>query len=314
MLVMGTRPEVIKMFPIVKELRDRGLNVIVCMTGQHEEMTSSLVTLFKLDPDINLKVMKTAQGLNALAERLQARLAKAVAEVKPDWLLVQGDTTSALMAALVAFHENVAVAHVEAGLRTYIRDSPFPEEMNRRLISSLASLHFAPTQHSYDHLRGEGLPRETLHITGNTGIDALQWVAAMDTSPEVQTLLDTILVTPVENGNAAKPRVLLVTTHRRENLGEPMIHICKAVKRLVTDVKDVVVVFPVHLNPAVQKIVKEHLEGVPRVLLIKPLSYEFFAKLLNITTLVMTDSGGIQEEVTAFSVPALVLRRDTERP
>ncbi|TPX64638.1 UDP-N-acetylglucosamine 2-epimerase (non-hydrolysing) [Spizellomyces sp. 'palustris'] len=312
MIVMGTRPETIKMFPIIRALNTHGINPIICVTGQHQEMVEPLLRLFDIKPHVNLNVMKSGQSLNSLTERIVGRMTKAVTHYRPDWLLVQGDTTSAFVASVVAFHEKIAVGHVEAGLRTYKRYSPFPEETSRRLIAGLASYHFVPTQHAANNLKAEGIPLENVYITGNTVIDALQWVASLEPSPQVASSL--LEIEEAAQSHTSHYRLILVTMHRRENLGAPLISVCKAIKRIVDTFPDVHIVLPVHMNPTVQETVTQLLGDDKRITLLGPLSYEFFAQLLKRATLLLTDSGGVQEEGTAFSKPILVLRNDTERP
>lgn len=310
--IIGTRPETIKMFPIIKMLQEHpDISSIVLASGQHQKMVEPLLKTFGIHVDINLNVMVAQQGLTAMTERLVNRIGKAIEHTKPDWILVQGDTSTAFIAGLISFYHKIPVGHVEAGLRTYHRYSPFPEEINRRLLGSLSSIHFSPTTVSSQHLAMEGIPASRIHVTGNTVIDALKWMAEQPPSNAASALMDAVYTGIADR---SKVRIVLVTAHRRENLGEPLTHICNAILKLVQTVPDIHVVFPIHLNPAVQQVVRSILSDNPRIILWDPLDYDVFAYLMKYVHLVMTDSGGIQEEATAFSVPILVLRDTTERP
>ncbi|KAJ3252186.1 hypothetical protein HK103_001797 [Boothiomyces macroporosus] len=312
MTIIGTRPETIKMFPIIKELEKRHNVVsIVLASGQHQQMVAPLLETFSIKEDINLNVMVANQKLTDLSARLIIGISQAIAETKPDWVLVQGDTTTAFVASLIAFYHKIPVGHVEAGLRTYNRYNPFPEEINRRVIGSLGSIHFAPTPESSQHLIMEGIPFPQVHITGNTVIDALLWMSNQPPTKKAQRLEAKIYE---NHSKSSKPKIVLVTAHRRENWGEPLENICGAIKKLASTHSEVVFVFPMHLNPKVQSVAKGHLSGMANVILWDPLDYDVFAYLMKSVYLVMTDSGGIQEEATAFSVPILVLRETTERP
>ncbi|KAJ3269291.1 hypothetical protein HDV01_001620 [Terramyces sp. JEL0728] len=312
MTIIGTRPETIKMFPIIKELESRNDVIsIVLASGQHQQMVAPLLETFSIKEDINLNVMVANQKLTDLSARLITGISQAITETKPDWVLVQGDTTTAFVASLIAFYHKIPVGHVEAGLRTYNRYNPFPEEINRRAIGSLGSIHFAPTPDSSQHLIMEGIPFSQVHITGNTVIDALLWMSKQPPTPKAQSLEAKIYE---KHDKSTKPKIVLVTAHRRENWGEPLENICSAIKKLATAHEEVVFVFPMHLNPKVQSVAKRHLSGISNVILWDPLDYDVFAYLMKSVYLVMTDSGGIQEEATAFSVPILVLRETTERP
>ncbi len=304
MTVFGTRPEAIKMAPVVRRLReDDAFDVTVVVTAQHREMLDQVLKLFAIRPDYDLNIMAPGQTLYDVTAKALVGLKDVLQEVRPDTVLVHGDTTTTFVGALAAFYERIDVGHVEAGLRTGDIYSPFPEEMNRRLTGAIARWHFAPTDVAAAHLRDEGVPEERIFITGNTVIDALHTAVRADT--------DTVAL-PAELTDT--DRVVLVTTHRRENLGEPMRHIYRALRRLVTDVPHTHIVFPVHKNPAVRQVVREELGDVPQVHLIEPLEYSPFAKLMARATLVLTDSGGIQEEAPGLGKPVLVLRDTTERP
>ncbi|KAJ3317621.1 hypothetical protein HDV06_001353 [Boothiomyces sp. JEL0866] len=310
--IIGTRPETIKMFPVINELQQRSdVLSIVLATGQHQEMVAPLLKTFGIKVDINLNVMVANQKLPDLSAKLMSGISDAIAKTKPDWILVQGDTTSAFIASVAAFYHKIPVGHVEAGLRTYQRYNPFPEELNRRVIGSLASVHFAPTTESYKHLIREGLPNSLVQVTGNTVIDALKW---MSDQPPTENALALEQKIHENCSDCDKMKIVLVTAHRRENWGKPLEHICRAIKSLAHEHPHVRFVFPMHLNPEVRKVAQKELAGVQNVVLCEPLDYDVFAHLMKSVYLVMTDSGGIQEEATAFSVPILVLRETTERP
>ena len=305
--VIGTRPEVIKMAPVIRELGRRGAHFAVTnvLTGQHREMSRPYLSLFKIRPHYDLDIMQRAQSLDGIVERILQRLPRVLEEVRPDIVLVQGDTTSAFAAALVAFHRQIAVGHVEAGLRTNNKYNPYPEELNRHLIGTLADLHFAPTQMARRSLLREGVAAANIFVTGNTVIDALKSVAQQRFA-----FTDAVLA-KIPYG---RRRVICVTIHRRESFGTPIRNILKALRRIVDRYSDVEVVIPVHYNPNVREQVFRFLAGVERIHLINPLPYEAFVHLMNRSHLVLTDSGGIQEEAPALGKPVLVLRETTERP
>ncbi|MGE5554135.1 MAG: non-hydrolyzing UDP-N-acetylglucosamine 2-epimerase [Betaproteobacteria bacterium] len=304
--VFGTRPEAIKMAPVVKALAGTGgLEPITVVTAQHREMLDQVLGLFSLHPDYDLDIMKPRQSLSDVVVRALPGLEEVIAGEKPDAVLVQGDTTTAFAAALAAYYRQIPVGHVEAGLRTGKKYEPFPEEMNRRLIGALADWHFAPTANARQNLLREGVPDQQIFVTGNTVIDAVRSVTRDDyrfTTPQLAEL------------DFARQRVLLVTAHRRENWGEALEAICGALTDLVGAFKDVTVVFPVHKNPVVRETVERRLGGRERVVLTEPLDYGELANLLARCTLVLTDSGGLQEEAPGFGRPVLVLRNVTERP
>lgn len=305
MIVFGTRPEAIKLVPVVHTLRSRGrLEVAVVVTAQHREMLDQVLRVFDLVPDADLDLMTADQTLNGLAGRVLQRLDGLLVDMQPDMVMVQGDTTTVMAAALAAFHRRIPVAHVEAGLRTEDPQNPFPEEMNRRLVGRLAAWHFAPTAGARDHLLREQVSPERVLVTGNTVIDALY----MARRPGYQ-FEDAQLARA-----AAWPgRLLLLTTHRRENLGQPLRRVYGAVRRLLSRFPDVAVVFPIHRNPHVRAAAQD-LAGQERVFLMEPPHYLDFVHLLERSHLVLTDSGGIQEEALALGKPVLVLRSTTERP
>ena len=301
LFVFGTRPEAIKLAPLVLEMEKRpDFDPIVCVTAQHREMLDQVLGLFSIRPRFDLNLMKPGQTLEGVLAGIFTHLPPVIAEVSPDLLIVQGDTTTTFAAAKAAFCQQIPVAHVEAGLRTNTKYSPFPEEINRRLTSVIADFHFAPTQANKDFLLGEGYPKNKIWVTGNTVIDALLTVASQDyNQPE-----------PVP----IKGRLILVTAHRRESFGEPFRQLCRGLADIAASHPEDTVVYPVHLNPNVQQPVKEILKDVPNVKLIQPLDYEPFVHLLKKAYLVLTDSGGIQEEAPSLGVPALVMRETTERP
>ena len=307
MTVFGTRPEAIKMAPIVLELQKHPDTIlpVVAVTAQHREMLDQVLNLFQIKPDHDLNIMAAGQTLFDITTRAMMGLDKVLTEEKPDIVLVHGDTTTTFAGALAAYYHQTAVGHVEAGLRTHNKYSPFPEEMNRRLTGCIADLNFAPTSTSEANLLAENVPPESIFVTGNTVIDALHHTVRDDFDFQENSLKDV---------DFANKRIILVTTHRRENLGEPMRHVYKALKQLTEEFDDVEVVFPVHKNPKVREVVNEELGGLAKVHLIDPLDYEPFANLMHRAYLILTDSGGVQEEAPALGKPVLVLRDTTERP
>jgi UDP-N-acetylglucosamine 2-epimerase (non-hydrolysing) len=299
--ILGTRPEVIKLAPVVAQLRrDPTIETIVVSTGQHREILDQMLEQFELATDIDLDVMRRAQRLCDLTADLVRGLGETLAALRPDWVLVQGDTSTALCGALAAFYEGVAVAHVEAGLRSGDDRAPFPEEANRRLVTRLATLHFCPTAQTAANLIHEAVPEEQVFVTGNTVIDALQWAV-----PRARLLTPSVPRT--------RPRRILLTLHRRESHGEAMRGVCVAVRALVRR-GDTDIVFPVHPSPAVRDIVLPELAGVAGVHMCEPLNYLSLVQVLDSCDIVLTDSGGLQEEAPALGKPVLVLRDTTERP
>lgn len=306
MAVFGTRPEAIKMAPVILELsRRKEIETVVAVTAQHREMLDQVLSLFRIKPDFDLNIMSEGQTLFDITSRALLGLHEVLTQAAPDIVLVHGDTTTTFAGALAAYYHQIAVGHVEAGLRTGNKFSPYPEEMNRKLTGALTDLHFAPTQTSKQNLLREGVAEENIFVTGNTVIDALFETV----KPDFQ-FADELLQKIDYKGK----RIILVTTHRRENLGEPLRHVYKALKKLVEDFSDVEVVFPVHKNPKVREVVNEELGGLTQVHLTDPLDYEPFANLINRANLILTDSGGIQEEAPSLGKPVLVLRDTTERP
>ncbi|MBP2652691.1 MAG: UDP-N-acetylglucosamine 2-epimerase [Firmicutes bacterium] len=306
MTVFGTRPEAIKMAPVVRELNKFPdlITPVVAVTAQHREMLDQVLQLFSIKPDYDLDIMCKGQTLFDITCRAMQGLNEVFVKVRPDIVLVHGDTTTTFVGALAAFYHQVPVGHVEAGLRTWNKYSPFPEEMNRKLTGALADIHFAPTLSSRANLLTEAVDKEKIFVTGNTVIDAL--IATVNENYQFTGSLANI--------DFQSKRVVLVTTHRRENLGERMRHVYQALRDIVTEFSDVEIVFPVHKNPRVRIAVEAELGGVDRVHLIDPLEYQPFANLLARSYLILTDSGGIQEEAPAMGKPVLVLRDTTERP
>jgi len=305
LVVVGTRPEAIKMAPVVAEAERRGLGVTVCATAQHRELLDQVLTLFGIRAAHDLDLMRPEQSLADLTARAMLALEGVLERERPDWLLVQGDTTSAMVAALAGFYRRVKVGHVEAGLRTGDRQRPFPEEVNRRIVDAVADAHFVPTATARRNLEHEGVAAGSLFLTGNTVVDALAAVRAMSCPASGLAALE---------GLGPGERLLLVTAHRRESFGEPMRAIARALARLADRHRDVRIVYPVHPNPEVRRPMQEILGGVERVRLIEPLDYLPFVHLMARSYLVISDSGGVQEEAPSLGVPVLVLREKTERP
>ena len=302
LIIIGTRPEAIKMAPLVLKLRQE-LDIKVCVTGQHREMLDQVLKLFKIIPDYDLNLMKPNQNLANLTGEILNGVSHVLKQEEFDWVLVQGDTTSTMAGAMAAFFQEVPVGHVEAGLRTYDLESPFPEELNRQLTSKMARLHFAPTVESKRNLLKEGFLENNILITGNTVIDALHWVLKHSSPMAV--------VLPFE---VQQSRMILVTGHRRENFGSGFQQICEALRIIAVKQPDIQIVYPVHLNPNVREPVNRLLSNLPNIHLIEPLEYQQFVYLMNQSTLILTDSGGVQEEATSLGKPVLVMRDTTERP
>ena len=307
MTVFGTRPEAIKMCPLVLEMQKYPdfIEPIVAVTAQHREMLDQVLQLFAIKPDYDLNIMTAGQTLYDVTGRALAGLKDVLAEAQPDMVLVHGDTTTTFVGALASFYAQIPVGHVEAGLRTGNKFSPYPEEMNRKLTGAIADIHFAPTSTSKNNLLKENIDPAAIVVTGNTVIDALQTTVKAD-----YRFTDSGLQKALAGGK----RLILVTTHRRENLGEPMRHVYQALRKVLENHPDVEAIFPVHKNPKVREIVDEELGKLAQVHLIEPLDYEPFANLMAKVDIVLTDSGGIQEEAPALGKPVLVLRDTTERP
>ena len=303
--VFGTRPEAVKMAPIVKLLsQTAGVESRVCVTAQHRQMLDQVLSLFEIKPDYDLDLMRDDQSLAQLSAAIFTNLDPVFEDFKPDWVLAQGDTTTVAITSLLAYYRRIKFGHVEAGLRTHDKWQPFPEEINRRVAGVIADLHFAPTEWSKQNLLNEGVSKEIIKITGNTVIDALQFVSKQPEPQEITQLVATKLKTN---------KLILVTAHRRENFGEPMENICRALLELAKR-GDVVIVYPVHFNPNVQEPVNRLLKDADHITLLPPLDYLPLVHLMKHATLILTDSGGIQEEAPAFGIPTLVLRDVTERP
>ncbi|MBS7299308.1 MAG: UDP-N-acetylglucosamine 2-epimerase (non-hydrolyzing) [Eubacteriales bacterium] len=306
MSVFGTRPEAIKMAPLVLELEKYDeIESVVCVTAQHREMLDQVLEIFGITPDYDLDIMKSRQTLVGITARVLEGLDNVIKEAKPDIILVHGDTSTSFVAALAGFYNQVAVGHVEAGLRTYDIYSPFPEEMNRQLTGRIAALHFSPTIQNKKNLLIENISEDNIFITGNTVIDALKTTVRDDYVFEDETL---------KKIDFDSKRVIIVTAHRRENLGKPLENICNAIKTVVETYNDVEVVYPVHLNPAVRETVFGILGDMERVHLIDPIDVTELHNAIDRSYMVMTDSGGIQEEAPALAKPVLVMRKETERP
>ena len=305
MSVFGTRPEAIKMAPLVRALKEReGFESLCSLTGQHREMLDSVMEIFRLQADYDLNIMQKQQTLSSITTRALLGMESVLDEAKPDLILVHGDTSTTFAGALAAFYHKIPVGHVEAGLRTYDRYSPFPEEMNRTLVGDIAALHFSPTSANADNLRKEAV-RGDIFITGNTVIDAMKTTVRDDYRFTTQTLNEL---------DFAGKKIIALTCHRRENYGQPMHDIFRAVREVVLTHPEVEVVYPVHLSPAVRDCAREELGGVERIHLIEPVDVEEMHNLMARCNFVMTDSGGLQEEAPAMGKPVLVLRRETERP
>lgn len=302
MLVFGTRPEAIKMCPLVNELKSRkNLKTVVCVTGQHRQMLDQVLDAFHVMPDYDLSIMKTGQTLFDITTNILNNIGEVLDKVKPDVVLVHGDTSTTFVTALACFYKQIAVGHVEAGLRTYNIYSPYPEEFNRQAVSIISQYNFSPTELSKQNLLKEGKKSQTIWVTGNTAIDALKTTVREDyTHPELEW--------------AADSRLIIITAHRRENLGEPMHHMFRAIRRIMDEHHDVKAIYPIHMNPIVRKAADEELGGCDRIHIIEPLEVLDFHNFLARSYLILTDSGGIQEEAPSLGKPVLVMRDTTERP
>lgn len=310
--VFGTRPEAVKLAPVILELQkyQGQISSRVCVTAQHRQMLDQVLALFGIVPDIDLDLMQPGQSLSELTARVISRTDSVFRDERPDLVLVQGDTTTVMAVALAAFYHQIPVGHVEAGLRSQDRYSPFPEEINRRISSVLSTYHFAPTETARQALLREGVPDDKIYVTGNTVIDALHMIIRRPIPLAAKTLLARAGI----NGSSHCPRLILVTAHRRENFGAPLESLCLGLKKLVERNPDVVILYPVHLNPSVQQPVYRLLDNVDRIILTTPVQYDVMAHLMNSAYLVLTDSGGIQEEAPTLGKPVLVMRTETERP
>jgi UDP-N-acetylglucosamine 2-epimerase (non-hydrolysing) len=309
--VLGTRPEAVKLAPVIRALQSHPeIESSICITAQHREMLDQVLQVFDIHPDFDLNLMRPDQTLAELTAALFTHLDPVLVKKKPDWVFVQGDTTTVMAAAVNAFYRQIRVGHVEAGLRTFDKWQPFPEEINRRIAGTVADLHFAPTTLNRSNLLKEGVPEEKIVITGNPVIDAVRWISAQPAPDEIKTLLRDL-----EVGSGKTNRLVLITAHRRENFGQPLEQICTAINHLADEyVGKVKFVYPVHLNPNVQQPVYRMLRQNSNITLLPPLDYLPLVHLMRNSTLVLTDSGGIQEEAPGFGIPTLVLRDVTERP
>ncbi|MCG8502577.1 MAG: UDP-N-acetylglucosamine 2-epimerase (non-hydrolyzing) [Firmicutes bacterium] len=306
MTIFGTRPEAIKMAPLVKALEQcESIESIVCVTAQHREMLDQVLEIFEITPDYDLNIMQQRQSLTGITARVLEGLDEVMKKVCPDIVLVHGDTTTTFAASLAAFYNKIKVGHVEAGLRTFDKYFPYPEEINRKLTGSIADLHFAPTITNKQNLINENVQEDRIFVTGNTVIDALNTTVSRDYMFETEIL---------RKLDYTKRKIILVTAHRRENLGEPLENICNALKALVDQYEDVEIVYPVHLNPAVKETAFAILGDLPRTHLIAPLNVQELHNLMHKSYMVLTDSGGLQEEAPSLGKPVLVLRNETERP
>ena len=302
MLVFGTRPEAIKMIPILHELKKRAFcETLVCVTAQHREMLDQVLNLFNIHPDIDLNVMMDSQTIDYLTSSVLLKMTDVYKHYRPDLVLVHGDTTTTYASALAAFYQNISIGHVEAGLRTYRLDSPFPEEFNRQSVSLFAKVHFAPTVRAAENLLREGKSRESILITGNTSIDMLSLTVKANYTHPLLERLD-------------KQRIVLLTAHRRENLGEAIHNMFRAIKRVLDEFYDVHIIYPIHLNPVIRMIAQKIFNDHPRLHIIEPLNVIDFHNVMAKSYLVLTDSGGIQEEAPSLGKPVLVMRETTERP
>lgn len=302
MLVFGTRPEAIKMCPLVKELKKRkSIETLVCVTGQHRQMLDMVLSAFGVEPDYDLSIMKTGQTLFDVTINILERIKSALEEVKPDVVLVHGDTSTTFVTALACFYLQIPVGHVEAGLRTYDIYSPYPEEFNRQAVGIIAKYNFAPTEPARENLLKEGKSADSIYVTGNTAIDALKTTVRDDyTHSELEW--------------ASGSRLIMITAHRRENLGEPMHNMFRAIRRIIEEHEDVKAIYPIHMNPLVRKAAEEELGGCERIHIIEPLDVLDFHNFLARSYMILTDSGGIQEEAPSLGKPVLVMRDTTERP
>ena len=304
--VFGTRPEAVKMAPIVRLLQQSPrIESRVCVTAQHRQMLDQVLKLFQIIPDYDLDLMRDNQSLASISASIFTHLDPVLADFQPDWVLVVGDTTTVVITSLLSYYRRIKVGHVEAGLRTHNKWHPFPEEINRRIATVIADLHFAPTTWSQGNLLHEGTEAKTILVTGNPVIDALNFVLKQDEPQEITTLLKQL--------ELEAKKLILLTAHRRENFGQPLENICYAIKELASR-EDVEIVYPMHLNPKVQEPVNRILKGIPHITLLPPLDYLPMVHLMKHAKLILTDSGGLQEEAPSLGVPVLVLRETTERP
>jgi UDP-N-acetylglucosamine 2-epimerase (non-hydrolysing) len=309
MTIFGTRPEAVKMAPVIQELqRYPDITTTICVTAQHREMLDQVLEIFNISPHIDLDLMRANQTLPKLTASILTALDPVIADIQPDWIIAQGDTTTVMCASLLAYYHRLRFGHVEAGLRTHNKWEPFPEEINRRIAGITADLHFAPTQHSRQNLLAEGIEDWRIAVTGNPVIDALQQIKQQPPPEEARQIL-------AKAGYQRNRKIILLTAHRRENFGTPMQQIFEAVRQLAQEnTESASIIYPVHLNPNVRDLAHSMLAGQPNILLLDPLPYLTLVHVMKTASLVLTDSGGIQEEATALQIPTLVLREVTERP
>jgi len=314
--IFGTRPEAIKMAPVIKALASypEQFESLVCVTAQHREMLDQVLDAFEIKADFDLNLMQENQKLPKLTADLLLSLDQLLGKVKPDWVLVQGDTTTTMAASLAAFYQGIHIGHIEAGLRTYNKNAPFPEEINRRMTSVIADLHFAPTEQARQNLLKEGVDSKGIFVTGNTVIDALLMIVEKQSKPEAQKKWSRYFADKFGISFDSGKRQILVTGHRRESFGKGFENICNALREIVHSHESVEIIYPLHLNPNVQKPVKRILNDTERIHIIPPLDYEPFVYLMSKSYLILTDSGGIQEEAPSLGKPVLVMRETTERP
>jgi len=313
LISLGTRPEGIKMAPVIKELQKnpQKFDIAVCSTGQHREMLGQVTEFFEIIPDIELNVMTQGQSLSMLSSKIIGSMEEVFNKAAPDIVLVQGDTTTAFLTAFIAFYQKIKIGHVEAGLRTYNKYSPFPEEINRQLVSKIADLHFAPTKNAYENLKKEGIDEKSIILTGNTVVDAINWgINKIENKSKDEIPADIKYLSGLLEEDK---KIILVTMHRRESFGDEIINVCNALKAVAQKYENINIVYPVHLNPNVTGPVGEILGNIKNIKLIKPLSYEPFLWLMNKSYFIITDSGGIQEEAPTLKKPVLVIRKFTER-
>lgn len=313
LITFGTRPEGIKLAPIIKEIKNNSdrFNLIICSTGQHKEMLNQVLNFFEIKPNIFFNLMTGDQSLAFLSSKILVEMNNILSKFTPDILLIQGDTATAFLTALVAFYNKVKVGHVEAGLRTYNKHNPFPEEINRQLISKVADLHFVPTEKSYNNLIADGSDSKSVFLTGNTIVDAIEWSINKIEKNKLKIESNNLfkrLFSDVKN-----KKIILVTMHRRESFGIDIGNICNALKEIANKYRNVKIVYPVHLNPNVRKSVFKILSSIKNIILTEPLDYEYFAWLMHLSNFIVTDSGGVQEEAPTFKKPVLVIRKFTER-
>jgi len=315
LVVFGTRPEAIKMLPLINQLKleSKYFDLKICITAQHRTMLDQILNFFQIKPDIDFNLMKQKQDLNLLTSKILVKMKKILRKNKPDLVIVHGDTTTTMAASLSSFYEGFPVAHVEAGLRTYNLKAPFPEEFNRQFVSKIAKFHFSPTSINKTNLIAEGVNKKNIKVTGNTVIDALFWtLKKINSNSTIQNKIER-QIKSILKFNYKKDRFILITGHRRENFGDGFVHICEAIRDLALLYPKINFIYPVHLNPNVQKPVNKILKNLGNVLLIKPMNYENFIYLMKYAYLILTDSGGIQEEAPSLRKPVLVMRKVTER-